>query len=324
LGAKYAFLSFHILSVLPDIIVADTDNHRVLQFSPGVKDGKVIAGGNGEGDELNQLCVPCGVAVDSDGSLIIADCGNDRVVRWTVGAKEGTVVAGGNGEGKELNQLSCPCGVAVTKDGTIIVGDCGNHRAVAWAKGAKEGRIVAGGKEGSALSELSSPNGVAVDEEGAVYIADIKNDRVVKWAAGAKEGVVVAGGKGAGPESDKIDGPCGVAMACNGDVLISERGSQVRNFRVTRWSQGAKEGTSVAGGTGQAANGSRSALECLDMPWGIAQAPDGGFIVVDSGNHRVVHWAPNAETGTLVAAGNGRGSGLSQVKSPCGVALVPK
>eukprot|EP00445_Apocalathium_hangoei_P074175 CAMPEP_0204154074 /NCGR_PEP_ID=MMETSP0361-20130328/28411_1 /ASSEMBLY_ACC=CAM_ASM_000343 /TAXON_ID=268821 /ORGANISM="Scrippsiella Hangoei, Strain SHTV-5" /LENGTH=79 /DNA_ID=CAMNT_0051109295 /DNA_START=3 /DNA_END=239 /DNA_ORIENTATION=+ len=72
-----------------DVVVADTENHRVLLFSAGAPEGVVVAGGNKAGDGLHQLDSPCGVAVDpSDGSFVIADCTNDRIVRWAWGAKE--------------------------------------------------------------------------------------------------------------------------------------------------------------------------------------------------------------------------------------------
>ncbi len=43
--------------------------------------------------------------------------------------------------------------------------------------------------------------------------------------------------------------------------------------------------------------------------------------VVDSGNYRVMKWPPGAVVGTIVAGGNGRGSGTNQLNSPDGLFL---
>merc|ERR1712107_556306 len=128
----------------------------------------------------------------------------------------------------------------------------------------------------------------------------------------------VAGGSGRGPGLGNLDGPCGVCVATDGSLLISERGPEVRDYRVSRWVSGAAEGSLLAGG-----RGSGGAAEQLCMPWDIAETPDGGFVIVDSGNHRVVHWGAGQSCGVVVAGGNGRGVGLHQLKNPCCVAIAP-
>lgn len=53
--------------------------------------------------------------------------------------------------------------------------------------------------------------------------------------------------------------------------------------------------------------------EQVQLPWGIAEVPGGGFLVVDRGNHRVVYWGPAASQGIVVAGGS-RGTGLHQLR----------
>jgi len=79
----------------------------VVRYKLGTNQGELVAGGNGDGSDLNQICYPAGIAVDGQ-SIVIADYENHRVVRWTTGAKEGVVIAGGNGMGNALNQLNNP------------------------------------------------------------------------------------------------------------------------------------------------------------------------------------------------------------------------
>ncbi|CAF4485063.1 unnamed protein product [Rotaria socialis] len=74
--------------------------------------GVTVAGGNGEGSELNQLRYPWGFFVDDDAAVYVADTWNFRVIKidnifeyFTPGASSGRVVAGGNGNGQQPNQL---------------------------------------------------------------------------------------------------------------------------------------------------------------------------------------------------------------------------
>ncbi|CAF5157554.1 unnamed protein product, partial [Rotaria magnacalcarata] len=40
------------------MIIADAWNHRIMQWTTGVNNGVVIAGGHGSGNQLNQLKNP--------------------------------------------------------------------------------------------------------------------------------------------------------------------------------------------------------------------------------------------------------------------------
>ena len=67
-----------------------------------------MAGGNGQGNGINQLSNPLGLYVDDDQTVYVADTSNHRIVEWKSGATSGQVVAGGNGKGSGSNQLSDP------------------------------------------------------------------------------------------------------------------------------------------------------------------------------------------------------------------------
>ena len=103
------------------VYVADAWEGAVVCFDTGTKaaaDGysTVVAGGNGTGSRLDQLDFPCGVAVESDGSVIVADQNNHRCVRWRRGAKQGEIVAG-HGEHSRVRLLFQVGGIAtVTAD----------------------------------------------------------------------------------------------------------------------------------------------------------------------------------------------------------------
>ncbi|CAF4709122.1 unnamed protein product, partial [Rotaria sp. Silwood2] len=65
------------------IYVADTSNHRIVEWKWGATSGQVVAGGNGQGSGDHQLSDPLDVIVDKErDSLIISDNSKTRVVRW--------------------------------------------------------------------------------------------------------------------------------------------------------------------------------------------------------------------------------------------------
>ncbi|CAF1062079.1 unnamed protein product [Adineta steineri] len=145
-------------------------------------EGIVVAGANGEGDQLNQFHYPTFIFVDEDQSVYVTDQDNHRVMKWRKDAKEGIVVAGGNGKGENLNQLSHPGGVIVDDLGEIYVADCWNHRVMRWCEGKEEGELIVGGNgKGSQLNQLYYPRGLSFDDKGNLYVADQRNDRIEKF-----------------------------------------------------------------------------------------------------------------------------------------------
>ncbi|CAF3364045.1 unnamed protein product, partial [Rotaria sp. Silwood2] len=63
------------------------------------QNGITVAGGNRQGNGINQLSNPSGLYVDDDHTVYVADESNHRIVEWKWGATSGQVVAGGNGHG---------------------------------------------------------------------------------------------------------------------------------------------------------------------------------------------------------------------------------
>jgi len=58
----------------------------------------------------------------------------------------------------------------------------------------------------------------------------------------------------------------------------------------------------------------------LNAPIGLALDPATGTLyIADSGNHRVLSYLANASSGTVVAGGNGQGTGNTQLSSPSGI-----
>ncbi|CAF1152603.1 unnamed protein product [Adineta steineri] len=160
------------------LYVSDQGKNEVRRWKMGEynKEGIVVAGGNGTGNQLNY---PTFIFVDEEQSVYVSDFHNDRVIKWRKDAKEGIIVAGGNGQGNSLKQLSYPNGVIVDHLGQIYVADAGNHRVMRWCEGQKEGDIIVGGNGKGNQSDY--PTGLSFDDEGNLYVADMANHRIQKF-----------------------------------------------------------------------------------------------------------------------------------------------
>ena len=110
------------------LYVSDTRNHEVRRYTIGDKNGTVIAGGNGRGNQLNQLNFPTYLFVDEEQAVYVSDNNNHRVMKWNKGTNQGIVVAGEQGQGSALTQLFYPQGLFVDTSGTLYVVDARNDR----------------------------------------------------------------------------------------------------------------------------------------------------------------------------------------------------
>ncbi|CAF0750116.1 unnamed protein product [Adineta steineri] len=164
------------------IYVSDYEKNKIGRWKQGDKRGELVAGGNGLGNQLNQLNKPTNIFIDEDYSLYISDLHNHRVMKWKKDANEGIIVAGGNGKGNSPKQLYYPQGVIVDHLDHIYVADGGNHRVMRWCEGDEEGEIVAGGTgRGNKSNQLDWPMGLSFDDEENLYVVDRFNHRIQKY-----------------------------------------------------------------------------------------------------------------------------------------------
>ncbi|CAF1172340.1 unnamed protein product [Adineta steineri] len=99
-----------------------------MKWRKDTKEGTIVAGGKGQGENLNQLYYPRGVIVDDLDQIYVADYYNHRVMRWCEGKEEGEIVIGGNGQGNQPNQLYHPFVLSFDDEGNLYVGDYSNDR----------------------------------------------------------------------------------------------------------------------------------------------------------------------------------------------------
>ncbi len=149
-----------------------------------------------------------------------------------------------------------------------------------------------------------------VDTNGTFYVCDQGNNRVQMWTNGATSGVTVAGDSAGNPGSTStlLKNPVAVTFDNNGFLYVSDQG----NNRVQRYPPSSLIGTMVAGQGG----GGSAALNDLKNPAGICVDNYSNIYIADTGNNRLVVWAPNATSGSLLISSN-------LINNAYGVLLVP-
>ena len=165
------------------LYTCDVEKNEIKRWQIGeTMEGTLVAGGNGKGNQLNQLHWPTSIFIDDDYSLYISDCYNHRVMKWIKNAQEGILVAGGHGDGSSLKQLHKPEGVAVDKLRRIYVADTYNHRVIRWSYGDNQGKIIIGTeRKGSEPNRFQGPTRLCFDQQRNLYVVDKRNHRIQKF-----------------------------------------------------------------------------------------------------------------------------------------------
>ncbi|CAF4193876.1 unnamed protein product [Adineta steineri] len=181
------------------------------------------------------------------------------------------------------------------------------------------GNTVAGasnGSAGKAPNLLTNPYGTALGSFNSLYVVDFNNNRIQKWMINASNGTMVAGlsNATAGASSIALTLPVSVVLDSNDNMYFTDR----NNHRVVYWANGASSGTTIAGILGIAG----STNNTFNWPCGIARdSSTSTLYIADNLNHRIMRYLVNASSGTVVAGGNGAGSGITQLYYPYGFAF---
>jgi len=260
----------------------------------------------------------------------------------------------GAGVGEDRRRkLRQPRGICVCADGSLLVSDYGNHCVFRFAPGEARGRVVAG-EEGKMLptvdplKDLDRPLGPAEgeghllkrpayaceDQEGGLLVLDMEECRVQRFgglggdAAGRATRVVPPPNA---PEQKSVNSPEAVkyprAMLPlpDGGLILCDTWSH----RVLRY-PAARDAVAVPVLLAGKANSTSQQPDQLCFPSGVALNAEGGLLVTDTNNHRVLRFdlASNGEmlaSGTVVA-GSLRckpGLGREELNMPTGICIDP-
>jgi outer membrane protein assembly factor BamB len=238
-----------------NIYVADTGNARLQILDPQGNLLLAIA------DE--RLTAPRYVALDDAGRIYVSDT-SERV---HVFSARGDPLQSFGQPGSLPSQFSGIADLAVNAQGQLYVVDSGNSRVQTFSL--LSGLLFTFGDEGDPAELLSRPEGIALDAEGSVYVSDAGNNRVRKHAPG---GTFLRS--------------LGAQISEPREIDFDQQG----NIYVTDGDRGLIQVLDTQGhllwelGEGQ-----------LDDPWGVAVDEEGRVFVADSGNHRLVVFAPAEE-----------------------------
>jgi len=155
-------------------------------------------------------------------------------------------------------------------------------------------------------ARLPDYSGVYLDKQGNVYTESI--GVVQRWAPGSANGVIVAR-----VTADSVD-PGYVNTRIFVDDAENVYVVEPDHDRVQKWTPGANEGITVAGG-----NGRGPGADQLHVPTSCFVDRAGNVYVADVLNHRIQEWAPGASAGVTVVGGNGMGGTLNQLLYPTDV-----
>lgn len=202
-----------------NVIVADTQNHRVVKLAP---DGTVawVAGTSGPdgpvaGNGAGEFSQPKDVAVGPDGAVYVADSENSRFQRLS--NADGSFIAA-------MPLRFSPQSIAVDADGTIWSADSNGDQVVKLD--ANGGELMRVGTRGEQPGQFKAPFDASV-AGGFVYVADGFNSRVQKFTTAG--GFVAAWGRKVEsldrPKPGELDTPNGIAATAEGRVFVIDRGT---------------------------------------------------------------------------------------------------
>lgn len=244
------------------VYVVDTANHRITAHSPR---GEVLALLGGRGQGTGQLLDPKGIAVAADGTIFVADAGNFRIQRFApdglvleVWGRKGTGAGEFGGEGGG----SGPVDVAVGPDGTVFVADLGGHRLQTFTS---DGTFIGAWDDWRCDRPQAD--------------RDVPSSRLTlnRWRAAAGNAAAVR------PLTTWITSNLPLATAADGSVFVGGL-SGVVHFSADGRCLGRFSGEGEAAG-----------LLSGPGPSGLAVAPNGDVLVVDTGGGRVQRFSPTGE-----------------------------
>jgi DNA-binding beta-propeller fold protein YncE len=273
------------VDVIGNVIVADTENHRIQKLSPT---GVYLTSWGGFGSGDGQFNEPAGVAVDNPWSAItndvyVADTENHRIQRFT---GNGVLVAKWGSLGSGNGQFDRPVAVALDEAGNIYVADSGNARIQKFSNSGVF--ITKWGSFGSGDGQFAFPQGVAIDTAGNVHVTDTFNHRMQKFS---NTGTFLAKWGTSGAGAGEFNAPWGVAVDAAGNVYVADS----LNARIQKFSEeGQFRGAWGSFGTGPGE---------LIGPLGVGVAPRGSIYVSDNGGEMIQQF-----TLTRMIVGMGGGS----------------
>ena len=260
--------------------------------------------------------------------------------QFTISTIAGTGKAGFSGDGGPAVKatLSNPLGLTLDVAGNLYFADFYNNRVRRISPDGTittyvgDGIYAFSGDGGSAINaSLQQPNTVATDSIGNLYVGDFGNH--VRKITPSGTITTVAGngtrgytGDGGGATSAEIDFPGGLALDAAGNLLISSGDDGNGDLSAIR--KVAPNGmiTTVAGNgiPGYSGDGGPAVNATVNLPTGLAIAPNGDLYFADQLNHRIRKISNGiittiAGNGTAGFSGDGGPATAAELDRPTGI-----
>ena len=293
-----------------NLYVAVPHDNRVLVFSTAAGSGSSATNVFGQNNfttttpdtavypqaSASTLSAPSDVKVDGSGNVFIADSANNRVIRIPAGSKSATQIRGqnnpvSNGPNQiKPSSIDVPYQMAIDYSQSpyaLYVSDTGNNRVLVW--------------NDSVHFQDGDPADLVIGQP-SLYTAYANVDT---GTAQTPTGTSLSGPRGIAVNQN--DGTLYVADAGNNRVLVYPRpaGQQGRITPEAVIGQ-----TSFTTSASAAVNGAT-----LNTPSGVALGPNGEIFVADTGNNRVLEFAPGAGTGASAVRVFGQ-PGMNSAQKP--------
>jgi sugar lactone lactonase YvrE len=337
------------------------ESNRVRKLTPKGEVSTLAGGREGFADGAGAAAsfnTPSSLAIDDEGNLYVADTANNRIRKVTPEAAVTTLAGDGTAGFRDgpaaQAQFDAPVGVAVGRDGNVYVADTYNDRVRVVTKDGVVKTLAGAGRpgyaDGDALSValFDTPCGVAVSANGDVYVADTGNNRLRKII---KEGQVTTLPVVERPASTttpavadaptpatadapppvaanappfELSRPAGLALTHDGFLYVTE----LDRGRVLQIAPDG--GTGVVAGIGPGFDNGESEAR-INVPAGVAVAPDGSLVVADTASRLVRRLSPAERHGDATpaadkdaATGVDRGAATSSDATPPDSEILPR
>jgi DNA-binding beta-propeller fold protein YncE len=275
------------IAVGPDgtLYVCDTGNNLVRKISGDGTVSTLLGAALGTGLRLS---CPTGIAVDARGNVFVCDTGNSRIV---IIAPDGTAdVYAGHGRHQGFAdapdranaRFNLPRGLTIDAAGALYVADFRNDRIR---------RIDAAGVT-TVVSHAGGPTAVAIGPDGTLYYVATWSASIVSVSPSGEQRVLanpaqVYGDK-SGPGAQAALRPADGLVFTENALLFCDTG----NNRVRSVAFDERNTVSTLLGSGRAGSGIGFGSDTeLIMPRGLAATGDGGYLVADALNHRILYFS---------------------------------
>ncbi|CAF1376548.1 unnamed protein product, partial [Rotaria sordida] len=198
------------------------------------------------------------------------------------------------------HQSSSQC-LPPQQSNSLVANNTVIHNIPVRAKWKQNGvTIVGDARDCNDIDQIYWPVDLFVHDDGTIIFTDWTNERVVRCNISSKNTEVVAGGNRTGSRLDQLSGPINVLMdKTTNSLIICDRG----NRRVIR--QSCHHGIT------------KTEILVNDVACrGLAMDDQGLLYVADYRKHVVKRYRIGDQNGTIVAGGNGKGSGIHQLNKP--------